>query len=649
MKQVIRRVTAFGCAGMLFACGPHADEPSPGSKAQVLALEGVRNEAFRNAAVKYRVPLELLVALAHHQGRFELPPGTSERLSAPPEDPQAPLEVTPPARELDATSSSPEMTEEPPPTPDDAVVPEMALEPDDTDLGLQTSLAEDTPADDPEAAADPPSDLEAALEGDAHSGLELFGVMYLTPEQVELGARLTGHSPQAVRDEVSANIDAAAALLAAAASEQGVDKDSDDLTLWSNVIGGFVGAEGDAEITQLAMSSIEGLFRVGFDLTTEDGERLAMQGMGEAALQQALKPGDYPKVQFIAAAPSNYSSRGSGRVRFVVVHDIEGTMPGAIAVFRRPGRNASAHYIVRSSDGHIVQMVNESKKAWHCGHGYYNANSIGIEHEGFADRPRGAGYYTARLYTASAGLVCAIAKRYRIPIDRKHIFGHGNTPSSSGSTTLCSDARANRGACGGASHHHDPGRFWDWATYLRLIARCVANKPAPSPNPKPTPQPNTTVKGLVYRGTDTSARIEGALVRLGTRSTRTDAHGLYEFAHLSAGTTTVTATAPGYATGSVTRTISGKETWASIGLRVAPTGTAKLIGVVMRANGARIAGVTVRLSNGRSATTNATGVYTVTNLPPGSVTITATKSGIGTASTTRVLSNGTETWGSVRL
>ena len=87
--------------------------------------------------------------------------------------------------------------------------------------------------------------------------------------------------------------------------------------------------------------------------------------------------------------------------------------------------------------------------AWHSGNSYFNHNSIGIEH-------------TPRLYTASSQLTCAIAKKYRIPVDRKHIFGHGNVPSSSASRTLCSDASSVAGRCGGASHHHDPGRYWNW-------------------------------------------------------------------------------------------------------------------------------------------------------------------------------------------
>jgi hypothetical protein len=157
------------------------------------------------------------------------------------------------------------------------------------------------------------------------------------------------------------------------------------------------------------------------------------------------------------------------------------------------------------------------------------------------------------------------------------------------------------------------------------------------------------VKGLVYKGSDTTARISGATVHLGTLTATTDSTGYYQFLHIPAGTKTITVSDPGYVTQTITRAVSGSETWGSVGLVVAPpAGTAKLIGVVLHA-GARVAGATVRLSNGRSTTTNSTGVYTLTNLAPGTYTITATMSGVGTGSTSRTVTNGTETWGSVSL
>ncbi len=119
-------------------------------------------------------------------------------------------------------------------------------------------------------------------------------------------------------------------------------------------------------------------------------------------------------------------------------------------------------------------MVYEKNNAWHAGHGWFNRHSIGIEHEGFAHKVNGGGYYTNTLYSTSAALTCAIAHRYHIPVDRKHIFGHLNVPSSLSSHTLCSDARGIAGLCGGVSHHTDPGKYWDWKKYMKLVSTCVA-------------------------------------------------------------------------------------------------------------------------------------------------------------------------------
>ncbi|MBK7861778.1 MAG: N-acetylmuramoyl-L-alanine amidase [Archangiaceae bacterium] len=645
----MKRAFAVWCSLML-ACGEPGQQELKG-KTQVQALEGARNDAFRAAASKHGLPLELLMSVAHHQGHFELPPDANEQAEAPAADPAVQGDVTPPSTEVE---SAPEMEAADPEAP---AQPEavMELAPDETDLGLQTELTADALADDAETGLDPMGDKEAMQEGDAHSGLQVFGLMYLTPEQVTRAAELTGSSEEAIRTDLAANIDGAAAVLADLAKAAGIDAMTADLDAWAPAIAKFVGADGDAEVTRLAVSAVKDLYVDGFDVMTSDGEHLQMIGIGRetASVAQELTPGKYPPIQFIAAASSNYSSRSGGKVRFVVIHDIEGTMPGAIAVFRNPSRGASAHYIIRSSDGHIVQMVSEAKKAWHAGHGWFNANSIGIEHEGFANKPRGGGFYNTKLYTASSNLVCAIAKKYSIPVDRKHIFGHGNVPSSLSSTTICSDARANAGACGGVSHHHDPGKFWDWTTYMRLVARCVSNKPAPTPTPTPQPPPTssgTTVKGLIYKGTNTAAQIAGATVRLGTLTTKSDANGYYEFTKIPAGTKTITVSASGYITQSITRAVSGKETWGSVGLKAnPPSGTAKLIGVVTRGTSTRVAGATVKLSNGRSTTTNASGVYTLTGLAPGTYTITATKSGVGTGNTSRTVTNGTETWGSVKL
>ncbi|MBV8757865.1 MAG: N-acetylmuramoyl-L-alanine amidase [Deltaproteobacteria bacterium] len=371
-----------------------------------------RAAAFADASAGYDVPQSWLMAIGFQQGRFE------------------PAEVV---------DTDPIATD-----PDGALMADTAV--DETD---------DTP--------------DAIDARDSNEPVRAWGLMYLTDDQIAQAAALTGLAPDDLRTEHAANIEGAAALLA-----------GPDLRAQTTA---FLGVDGEA--ADLALKDLDGVLRDGFDVTTEDGEHLALQGTSpiDAEIDETFddagntagvieRAGQYPARQWIRSP--NFGSRLGSPIRYIVIHDMEGTMPGAIQVFKNPANQTSAHYLVRSRDGHIVQMVHEGDNAWHSGHGWFNRHSIGIEHEGFANRRRGGGYYNATLYKASAKLSCAIAVRYHIPVDRKHIFGHMNVPSNLASHTLCSDARGIRGACGGVNHHSDPGRYWDWRTYMHEVATCVA-------------------------------------------------------------------------------------------------------------------------------------------------------------------------------
>ena len=81
----------------------------------------------------------------------------------------------------------------------------------------------------------------------------------------------------------------------------------------------------------------------------------------------------------------NYDDRGTQGIDMLVLHYTG--MPTAEAALERlcnPKSNVSAHYLVQE-DGTVMQLVDESKRAWHAGisywHGYTNINqrSIGIE------------------------------------------------------------------------------------------------------------------------------------------------------------------------------------------------------------------------------------------------------------------------------
>lgn len=147
-------------------------------------------------------------------------------------------------------------------------------------------------------------------------------------------------------------------------------------------------------------------------------------------------------------------------VRYIVIHSTEGSYERSMDWFQNPSAQVASHYIIRSSDGEVTQMVKNKDIAWHAGNRYMNMHSIGIEHEGYmAD---GATWYTDAMYRSSAALVRYLAERYDIPLDREHIIGH--------------DQYHDLDTLGSMEMHNDPGPYWNWEYYMELLGI----KPEPS-------------------------------------------------------------------------------------------------------------------------------------------------------------------------
>jgi N-acetyl-anhydromuramyl-L-alanine amidase AmpD len=161
-----------------------------------------------------------------------------------------------------------------------------------------------------------------------------------------------------------------------------------------------------------------------------------------------------PRQQVVVLRSPNYDV-AHRRIDRIVVHVTQEPFSRAIRLLRDPRRGASAHYVV-SQRGRIVQLVSTSYIAWHAGNKRMNRRSIGIEHEGWIGRRRSI---TEAEYRASARLVAYLVTRIGIPIDRRHIIGHDEVPDP-----------LHPGLFGGAYHHRDPGRFWRWEHYMRLIS-----------------------------------------------------------------------------------------------------------------------------------------------------------------------------------
>jgi N-acetyl-anhydromuramyl-L-alanine amidase AmpD len=255
-----------------------------------------------------------------------------------------------------------------------------------------------------------------------------------SPRDLHRGASLAGVTDEAARTNFEASLRAGAALL------KDLAKDG-DYTVALRTYGG----------EELVREVSKRLSR-GVDARDEDGARFVIparrfdDGSPFSTITQGL---GYSGAEWIPAYSGNYAAanRGLSDVKYIVIHDTEGSYSGTISWFKNPDANVSAHYVVRSADGHIAQMVDEKNVAWHdaC----FNTNSVGIEHEGYASKP--AQWYTEAMYAESAKLTAYLADKYNIKKTHSMstIMGHGEAPD-------CSD-------------HTDPGPGWNWPHYIDLV------------------------------------------------------------------------------------------------------------------------------------------------------------------------------------
>ncbi len=158
----------------------------------------------------------------------------------------------------------------------------------------------------------------------------------------------------------------------------------------------------------------------------------------------------------------NYSSRSGTAITMVAIHFVQGSYAGCISWFKNCSASASAHYVIRSSDGQVTQMVLESNKAWHIGS--ENPYTLGTEHEGYINN---ASWFTTAMYQSSADLTRDMCSSNGINPLRCY-FG----PGCSGTTAQCL-----QGTCVKIKGHQmfpnqshsDPGPIWNWDRFYKLI------------------------------------------------------------------------------------------------------------------------------------------------------------------------------------
>lgn len=189
---------------------------------------------------------------------------------------------------------------------------------------------------------------------------------------------------------------------------------------------------------------------------------------------------DYGPAIWNPAASCNYNNRSVG-VTAVTIHDVEGSYAGCISWFKNCNAGVSAHYVIRSSDGQITQMVRESRRAWHVG--TENGYTIGFEHEGYVNQ---TGWYTTAMYNSSAGLVRDICNDYNISRKRVAYFPWSGTTYYNSSSIPGSCVRIKGHQHYPNQTHNDPGPNWNWDYFYKKI------------NNNTTPTTLTSASGTLY-------------------------------------------------------------------------------------------------------------------------------------------------------
>jgi len=178
---------------------------------------------------------------------------------------------------------------------------------------------------------------------------------------------------------------------------------------------------------------------------------------------------DYPLAIWDPAPECNWEPR-TKPLKAIVIHYTEGSYAGCISWFKNCDAEVSAHYVIRSADGQVTQMVREADKAWHARSA--NGYTIGIEHEAYGNI---WSFFTEEMYRSSADLVRDVCSRvaaidghrtfYRDTLDNGTCLNYG--VHDLGGEDACTKIR-------GHQHypdqsHTDPGPYWDWNYYYKLI------------------------------------------------------------------------------------------------------------------------------------------------------------------------------------
>ncbi len=206
---------------------------------------------------------------------------------------------------------------------------------------------------------------------------------------------------------------------------------------------------------------------IGIDPVTETLQRSGGSNPDTLAAQQAqpatdatIASTDYGPAIWDPASSSNYSGSRSAAISAVTIHTAQGSYAGTISWFKNAAAQVSAHYVIRSSDGQVTQMVRNAHTAWHVGS--HNSYTLGIEHEGYIAN---SSWYTSAMYNASAALVRHFCASYSA-ISCASAY---NGAASSGINVLATSVKIKGHQHYSNQTHTDPGIYWDWKRYYTLL------------------------------------------------------------------------------------------------------------------------------------------------------------------------------------
>ena len=147
------------------------------------------------------------------------------------------------------------------------------------------------------------------------------------------------------------------------------------------------------------------------------------------------------------------------RPNFVVLHQTSNDNAAtALATLTDPRRRVSAHYLI-GRDGVVMQLVDESARAWHAGDSWWggmsdlNSASIGIELDNTGDEPFAEPQIAALLI-----LLAELRERYRIPT--ANVLAHGDVAPT---------------------RKVDPSRYFPWRRLAEAGFGLWCDKPPASP------------------------------------------------------------------------------------------------------------------------------------------------------------------------